>query len=826
MEIYKINNLNFKYPNEEQNAISDLSLTVGKGDFLVLCGPSGCGKSTLLRHLKTVLTPYGEGSGEILFAGEPIEHVDKRIQTAKIGFVSQSPDQQIVTDKVWHELAFGLESLGYDTATIRGRVAEMASFFGIEDWFYKNVNELSGGQKQLLNLASVMTMQPEVLILDEPTAQLDPIAAGEFLSVLSKINREIGTTVMLSEHRLEETLPLATVVAVMEKGKILCSGSLTEIGKQLKDHGSNMFLGMPTPMRVWSAVDGESHCPVTIAQGRRWLEDYGKNHTLSEPPQKAYPTPDEKIAIKAEHLWFRYEKDAPDIVKGLDLEIRKGEFFALMGGNGTGKTTALKLLSGVKKPYRGKVSVQGKITALPQNPQTLFVEKTVERDLFEIFSGRDIPKEKQKDMVSSVVKLCRLDHLLDRHPFDLSGGEQQRAALAKVLLTKPDILLLDEPTKGFDAEFKILFAHMLDELVKKGMTVFMVSHDVEFCARYAHRCALFFDGSIVTSGTPEQFFSENCFYTTSAVRMSIGMIKGAITPEDIIVSCGGDVGDETLDSQDFDFVTDDKISEDDEEARPKETAAVCVTEKDIIPRAVPKSEKNRQLSKRTMVAAALILVAIPLTLYFGLTHFSKDEYYFLSFCILLECMLPFFMIYEGRKPMARELVVIAVLCAIGVAGRAAFYMLPQFKPVAALTIISGVALGGETGFLVGAMTMLISNMIFSQGPWTPWQMFAMGIIGFLAGVIFQKEWIRKNKVWISVFGAVAVMVVYGGIVNFSSALLAGGAAINLKIIAGYYVSGFSMDLLHAAATFVFLWFGAEPILEKLDRIKVKYGLME
>ena len=503
----KIEHLTFSYPEQPTRALEDVSLTVEPGAFLVLCGPSGCGKSTLLRQLKTVLAPHGRRTGEILFEGTPLDELDQRTQSQKIGFVQQSPENQIVTDKVWHELAFGLESLGCDTPTIRRRVAEMASFFGIQTWFYKSVTELSGGQKQLLNLASVMVMQPSVLILDEPTSQLDPIAASDFLATLGKINRELGTTILLTEHRLEEAFPLASWVAVMDKGRLLCTGTPGEVGAALKDAGHAMFLAMPTAMRVWAAVENDAACPVTVREGRDWLTAFAASHPLQElPAESRYASPEE-TAIQAEGLWFKYEKDLPDVVKGLSLTVKKGEFLALLGGNGTGKTTSLKLLAGLLTPYRGEVRTSGSVGVLPQNPQTLFVKKTVREDLFEILKGRKLTPADKDAAVARIVQLCRLEELLDRHPYDLSGGEQQRAALAKVLLLDPDILLMDEPTKGLDAEFKQVFAEILQILLRRGVTILMVSHDIEFCARYAHRCALFFDGSVVTEGPPRAFFS-------------------------------------------------------------------------------------------------------------------------------------------------------------------------------------------------------------------------------------------------------------------------------------------------------------------------------
>ncbi|MBQ6868725.1 MAG: energy-coupling factor ABC transporter ATP-binding protein, partial [Clostridia bacterium] len=482
MNVFEIKNFSFSYPESDNKAIDSLDFEIHPGEFLVLCGPSGSGKSTLLRQLKTVLAPHGEKSGTILFGGKPLESLSQREQSEKIGFVLQSPENQIVTDKVWHELAFGLESLGYDTPTIRRRVAEMASFFGIESWFYKNVTELSGGQKQLLNLASVMAMQPGVIILDEPTSQLDPIAASDFLAALGRINRELGMTVVLTEHRLEDAFPMATRVAVMDKGRIICADTPENVGRELKNKGHSMFHAMPAAMKIWAAVENDGDCPVTVRDGRNWLDDFAKNHQLNPLYGENIPQNTGETAIKCDDLWFKYEKDEPDVVRGLTLEVKKGEFLAVLGGNGTGKSTSLKLLAGLNKPQRGTMEMNGYVGVLPQNPQTLFVKKTVREDLYEILDDRKLSQAEQDKMVAYAVKLCRLEALLDRHPYDLSGGEQQRAALAKVLILNPDILLLDEPTKGLDAEFKGVFAEILAKLLNRGVAIFMVSHDIEFCA--------------------------------------------------------------------------------------------------------------------------------------------------------------------------------------------------------------------------------------------------------------------------------------------------------------------------------------------------------
>ena len=895
MQTFTITDLSFTYPTESVPALQNVSLSIEAGSFTVLCGRSGCGKSTLLRQLKPILQPHGTQTGTILFEGKSLSSLSQRTQSARIGFVLQNLDAQLVTDKVWHELAFGLESLGLSTPVIRRRVAEIASFFGIQNWFYKPVCELSGGQKQLVNLASVMALEPSVLLLDEPTSQLDPIAATDFLSTLGRINRELGTTIILSEHRLEDALALSTNVVFLERGRILDTGTASEVGSRLKAAGSDMFSAMPVPMRIYAGVPNDLPCPVTVAQGRQWLEAFSETHPLCPVPPAA---PSEKregpAAVELDEAFFRYDKQSPDVVKALTLRAYPGELLAILGGNGTGKSTTMGLISGIHRAYRGKVSVlgtapqevSGKIALLPQDPQTLFVKNTVIEDLLSVLD--DAPRDRRKALALEKARLCELMELLERHPYDLSGGEQQRAALCKVLLREPEVLLLDEPTKGLDAEFKRVFARIIRRLCARGVCVIMVSHDAEFCASYASRCAMFFDGAIVAEGTPREFFSSGSFYTTSASRMARGLLPGAITPEDVIAACGGEVPPEPDLPADGDDAAEIQAQEEAREQAktyllPSQTAplplwrkllgalgglgaliclwrilsisdlselltqggltslagdtfrlylamlacllVLAVSFSRAAPQPVHSSLGGRPLSGRTKLASVLSLLLVPLTIFIGIIYFGKRSYGVISLLVLLECMAPFALIFEGRKPKARELVLIAALCALAVAGRAALFMLPGFKPVAALVILSGVAFGGETGFLVGAMSMLTSNVLFGQGPWTPFQMFAMGLIGFLAGVSFQKGLLRAGRAPLAIFGAVSVVLVYGGIMNPASAILY-QPNLSLSVLKAYYLTGFPFDLVHAAATALFLWFGAEPMLEKLERVKRKYGLTE
>ena len=543
MAHFQIENLNFSYPAARGKlTLADINLSIEQGEYIVLCGTSGSGKTTLLRQLKTVLAPHGEKTGSILFNGIPLEQVSQQEQAAKIGYVMQNPEEQIVTDKVWHELAFGLESLGCDQKTMRARVAEMACYFGIADWFHKDVATLSGGQKQLLNLASIMAMQPQVLILDEPTSQLDPIAASDFLNTVRKINTELGTTVIITEHRLEDIFPHADRAIVMADGRIIANDTPRRIGKLLYEQNDPMFTAMPTPVRVFYSAAGEGDCPLTVREGRTWLSQYYPAPGISTLPEQTQPAGKE-IALSLKELWFRYEKDGADILRGVSAEVPTGTIYAIVGGNGAGKSTALKAVCGICKPYRGKVKVFGKavekyktaelfggcLAMLPQDPKSLFVKNTLREDLAEMTAD--------PDKIARVAAICEINHLLDAHPYDLSGGEQQRGALAKVLLTEPKLLLLDEPTKGIDSFFKEKLAGILCKLKEQGMTVVMVSHDVEFCAQYADSVSMFFDGQILTTDTPRRFFGNNSFYTTAANRMSRHIFSMAVTGENVADLC-------------------------------------------------------------------------------------------------------------------------------------------------------------------------------------------------------------------------------------------------------------------------------------------------
>lgn len=550
MEILEIKNLSFTYPECQESALKNITLSVKSGEFNVICGESGCGKSTLLRLIKKQIAPFGELNGEILYNGMRLDLLDERASTSEIGFILQNPESQIVTDTVWHELSFGLENLGLPQNVIRRRVAEMASYFGIEEWFYKKTADLSGGQKQLLNLAAVMAMQPKILLLDEPTAQLDPIAASNFIATLQKLNRELGLTVLMVEHRLEELMPIADKVLLLESGEMKFFDTPRNIVSYFKERKNHpVYDALPAAVRIYDMCNGSGNCPLSVREGREFVtENYSNN--IDTVKYEPYVHSDEK-AIELKDVWFRYEKSLPDVLKNTSFTVFRGEHFCILGGNGAGKTTALGIISGNLKAYSGKVMINGKkigdykgnslylknIALLSQNPEIMFLQKTVYEDLLQSCKLMGYSDEISKNKTEEISEKLRIQKLLNNHPYDLSGGEQQKAALAKILLLEPEILLLDEPTKAIDAGSKRVLSKILKELKSQGITIITVTHDVEFAAENADRCGMFFNGELTSLDTPNEFFGENNFYTTAANRISRGFYKNAVLCSDVAKLC-------------------------------------------------------------------------------------------------------------------------------------------------------------------------------------------------------------------------------------------------------------------------------------------------
>ena len=533
MELLAIKDMSFRYAGSDSAAISGVSFSVERGDFLAVCGATGSGKSTLLRLIKRELAPRGKAEGEILFCGKPLCELDDRKAAQKIGYVAQRPEEQIVTDRVWHELAFGLENLGLPTGVIRRRVAETACFFGIEEWFDKSTDELSGGQKQLLSLASVMVMQPELLLLDEPTARLDPIAAGDFINAVARLNRELSLTVIMISHCLEDVLPVANRVLALEGGRVAEYGETRKAVGKIKNIPS-LAGALPAAARLYSRLGADCECPLTVREGRNLIEHNFGSSVRALPPEEYVHS--KNVALEFSGVYFRYSREQEDVLRGLELKVYENEIFCLLGGNGSGKSTALAAAAGLIKPYAGNIRVFGKkvtdrefaraglLTLLPQDVQTVFLKSTVRAELADA-------------NVTEGVLTQDLNRLMDRHPYDLSGGQQQLLALAKALAARPRLLLLDEPTRGLDAGAKAEFVSVLRKLRDGGMTVVLVTHDAELAAEISDRCALFFRGEIVADDVPRRFFSGNSFYTTAANRICRGYYDLVATVDDAARIC-------------------------------------------------------------------------------------------------------------------------------------------------------------------------------------------------------------------------------------------------------------------------------------------------
>lgn len=552
MEIFKVENVNFTFAESSKRALNAVSFTIQQGSFAVLFGASGSGKTTLLQLLKRELTPNGKRDGEIFYKGELLEDIDAKTLVSEIGFVMQKPDDQIVMDTVWHELAFGLENMGLSNAQIRKKIAEMTSYFGMGDWFHKKISELSGGQKQLLNLASILIMQPKVLILDEPTSQLDPIAATEFMQTLHRLHEDTGVTIILVEHRLEDVFQFASDIMLIENGSIIAQGSPRIIGqivKKINEHHI-MLEALPTATRIYyglSTFTNES--PITIREGMEFIGNY-KNE-IQELPRNIIEQKIDKPILAMKDCWFRYGRDFPDIVKGVSLKIQKGEIFCILGGNGAGKTTLLKLLAGQCKPYKGYVLLHDKkmkkysmeqlykknIALLPQNPKTLFLQSTIREDYEVTAKLIGFDKMEASLQIERVMKMLHIESLMDMHPHSVSGGELQKIAIGKLLLLQPKILLLDEPTKGIDVFAKKQLQQLLQQLRAQGMTIIIVTHDMDFAAEIADCCGLYFDGEVLAIDVPKSFFAQNNYYTTAANKIARQLYPNAVTCEDVIELC-------------------------------------------------------------------------------------------------------------------------------------------------------------------------------------------------------------------------------------------------------------------------------------------------
>ena len=548
---FEAQDYSFAYGQDEGDGnlvLSNVSFSLPEGSFAVLAGETGTGKSTLLKAFKPVIQSAGRSTGRVLVFGRDAAELDPYQSATDVGFVMQDPESQLVTDTVWHELAFGLENIGTERDAMRRRVAETAHFFGIGEWFERRVSDLSGGQKQLLNLAAVMAMQPRALLLDEPTAQLDPISARTFLDALVRVNEELGTTVLVVDHRLEDVLSLSDrVLVLVDGGRLAFDGSAQEFASH--SASDRLSHALPATTRVAQALGAQDTQPVplTVREGRAFLSSVvgkaedagaacdGEKDALAIHEAKADgKAPDEQgpLMLEARDVWFRYGSDEPFVLRGVDFEVRGGCVSAIVGGNGSGKSTLLGALAGIRKPARGRVKVSPGIRAalMTQDPRALFVRDTLLHDLMERAAAGGYGEEDARAMLERF----GLAHLADRHPYDLSGGETQKAALAKVMLMQPDALLLDEPVKGLDAAAKEEIGQLIRSLASQGKAVVFTTHDLEFVASIADECSMMFGCEVTCTQDARGFFTDNLFYSTPAARMSRGILDGCVLVEDVV----------------------------------------------------------------------------------------------------------------------------------------------------------------------------------------------------------------------------------------------------------------------------------------------------
>ena len=480
----EVRGLRFAYPGAEAPVFEELDWCVPQGAFALLVGGTGSGKSTLLSLLKPEISPTGECSGELRVLGESVADMDVRVSAERVGYVFQDPENQIVCETVWHEMAFGLENLGMSRDEMRRRVAETSYFFGLEDWLHRDTDTLSGGRKQLLSLAAVLALRPRVLLLDEPTSQLDPVAEKSFLHALFRVNRELGCTVVVATHQPRPMLEYATCAYRIEDGRVCEVAGIASLG-----HREELFSGEAPG---WGGSRRAKNGVFSSASGCRILP---KMHAGS--------------ATTLTGGWFRYDRASGWVLRGLDAAFSAGAVHAVVGGNGCGKSTMLSVLAKTVKLQRGHMERgAGSAALLPQNPKALLVAETVRDELMEWASTCGYDEDVARERAASL----GLSGLDGRHPYDLSGGQRQLLALAKLLLIGPELLLLDEPTKGLDLASRRIIARALRDHAKAGGTVIMATHDLDFAEQVADDIAMMFDGEIACMEPPADFFADNVFY--------------------------------------------------------------------------------------------------------------------------------------------------------------------------------------------------------------------------------------------------------------------------------------------------------------------------
>lgn len=544
MPLYKVENLTYYYPEAEKAALNNISMEIEDGEFVLVAGGSGSGKSSLARALAGLIPDFygGRIGGKVYFQGRDIRAMDRGKLAREIGMVFQDPEKQIVQTHVEAEIAFGLENLGLDNEEMLRRVAEVVCFMDLEKIRGAFTANLSGGQKQKLALASVLAMQPRALVLDEPTSQLDPVAAEDILNLVKRLNEEMGFTVIMIEQRLERCLHLADRVLIMEKGGIAYDGNAREVARSAIKSGMPF---VPPVARFFAGLEVPS-VPLTVKDGRKMLRSFISNKNHGEEKQDVLRhggglsthAPEQKSAVRLKNLWFTYP-GGQEVLKDVNIDIKEGEFVAILGENGAGKSTMLRQLTGLLRPDRGTVEVLGKDVGrngykeirrhtayLSQNPNDYLFQDTVEDEL--LFTLKNFGF-KDKSAVDEMLERFHLARYRRVNPRDLSSGERQRVALASVLVMSPGLIILDEPTRGVDFRLKAELGRFLQQETAKGRTVIVVTHDVEFAAEYAARVVMMFSGRVVSDGGKHEVLGKSVFYSPQLGKMCRGICDGVLT---------------------------------------------------------------------------------------------------------------------------------------------------------------------------------------------------------------------------------------------------------------------------------------------------------
>ncbi|MCX7884203.1 MAG: energy-coupling factor transporter ATPase [Caloramator sp.] len=512
MEVINIQDVTYWYPDCNNRAIEDINLKINEGELVLITGPSGCGKSTLIRLINRVIPDYygGKIKGNVYLNGRDIVSLKMDEIIKNVGMVYQHPEKQIILQDVEREIAFGLENLGFDVNKMKRNVCEVISLLALNFVKNRQTTELSGGEKQRVAIASVVSMNPEIILFDEPISQLDPIGAEEVINSIKKLNRDFGKTILLVEQRLDKCFDIADRIIFMEKGKIIAEGTPNKIPKEIKSR-----YHLPNITYIFNQA-GENFLPVNVKQAREAIKD----RTFSKPDivKKSF---NESI-LEVEKLSFEYEKGLRTL-RNINFQLHKGEILCVMGENGAGKSTLFKIIAGLIKDYTGNILISGKnikkfdifetikkIGYLSQNPNDYFGRKTVFEEVSYTLKNIDEFNEKR---VKDVLRLFDIDHLKEKNPRDLSGGEKQRVALACTLVADPQILILDEPTRGMDAVAKENLGEIIKKLASQGKSIVLITHDVDFAADYVDTVLIMFGGEVVARGYKDDILCDAIYYS-------------------------------------------------------------------------------------------------------------------------------------------------------------------------------------------------------------------------------------------------------------------------------------------------------------------------